>query len=301
MNADDLRCLLDDQSIRFICNRKNGTIHDRQCKELENISFAHADFLSFLTPQYARGTRLCRKCRRKAAVRNGMHGDSHIGSKQFLSNLHFFNSVCAGDRELVNLFIYQGGGMELICHNCMEIKLREDRWRIILEGEELILMHNNYTVNADYSRNFSDGFHRQHTTSKNDFSSIAAIIIAYSFDYHKHIMEAYDDKVRLLHLETELALVNNYKRVEKSSLLFENYIFVDMQNLALSQKRNFKLGSLRITEKSCDGDYPLVSCRVLRWKRRKFQQLMEFLKKEALKQRHYEYVPRCEKLIPQIA
>ena len=61
------------------------------------------------------------------------------------------------------------GSVEYVSRSCVQIHVREDTWRVYCTGSELKLLHNNYAVNEEGERSFTEGFHLQDTHGKNTF------------------------------------------------------------------------------------------------------------------------------------
>ncbi len=120
----------------------------------------------------------------------------------------------------------------------------------------------------------------------------------YNFDYHKCMLEAYDNRVRLLHFETGLAIANNYVCCDRKSLLHAYYTFIDIPADGSARPKIPGMKILKRTEK--DG-YAVITCRIPRWRRRAFERAMSVLKGRAYDERRFDYLNVCESAVPQPA
>ena len=73
----------------------------------------------------------------------------------------FFDRAGAQTDDLSRLFVFEEGSLARVSNSCVEIRVREDTWRVVAAKSGLLLLHNNYVVNDDYSRTFVGGFHVQ--------------------------------------------------------------------------------------------------------------------------------------------
>ena len=252
-----------------------------------------------LTPEYVKGKQLCKNCRRKMAVRNGMRGRDRFSTSLLQSDLLFFREIEAPTQDLVQLFIRCGAALSLRSPGCMEIRVFEDTWRVELWEDELVLLHNNYEINSDYTRTFTGGFHRQNDFGDKSFHNFTKIMRSYSFQYHREEKMAYDKKVKFLRLQTELAITDNYAVCKKWSPLFSYYIFVDIQDKAKTKRKKHGHYELKTLQSSELGDYSIVLCRVPRWRQNHFIRLMRYLKNKAFCEQRFDYPSVCEEQLEQ--
>ena len=294
MNESTRQYLLKNENNRFFCDRGKQLIHDRDCKKLITLKEKQITVLSEMNPRYIKGKTLCSSCLRKMAVRNGLRGqDSRMGLC-----MSFFNNCCATDGDLVSLFLLNDGRLSVVSKNTIEIRLREDTWRIVRKSDAIELQHNNYTVLDDDTRRFTGGFHLQNDFDDPSFHNYARIICGYTFEKHKKAQEAYNERLQINRLETSLALLDNYIKLDYHSvrefrwpvlrLLFDYYRFVDIEH------------TVSDTVKVISTNEDVVICRVPRWKNGEFIETMKGLKATALQQKRFEYVTSCENAIPQI-
>ncbi len=282
---------------RFFYDRRRNVIHDRQCSMLKNLDADDLDALSDLTPSYIGRKVLCPKCKRMAAIRNGMRGNLRTRSEQLWFFTDFFTRAGAQNCDLVRIFIFGGGSLWAVSQDCIEIHVNEDLWRVSVEGGVLTLLHNNYDVNEDYTRTFCGGFHLQCDGNLPTFHNFTKIMCEYSFDYHKRVMKEYDARVRQLRFESTLAIANNYVRRDRRSLLHAYYTFVGFPN----DKKAFRVRGMKVLENVEMGNYIVITCRVPRWRRREFENMMDALKETAKAEQRFDYPDICESAVPQLA
>jgi len=289
--------LIQNADNRFFYDRRRNMIHDRQCTLLDTLNTDDLVAVDTLAPGFVTRKKLCPTCKRKAAIRNGMHGRLRTSSDQMQFFTDFFGAVGASTCDLARMFIYDGGSVKQISNDCIEIHDKQDTWRVIASENELSLLHNNYEVNDDYSRTFGGGFHVQGNLKHSSFHSIVETICTYSFDYHKRIL-AYNKRIQLLHFETGLAIANNYVCCDKKSLLFNYYTFIDIQGLAGSRGT---IRGMRILECTVRDGYAMITCRIPIWRRKEFESMMGLLKDKAYEEQRFDYLDVCEGAVPQPA
>ena len=225
----------------------------------------------------------------------GMGEQQKYQAQQFVFFMRFFSMIDARTEDLTKLFIWNEGTLSYVSDNCVQIHVHEDTWRIYAENGDLSLYHNNYEVNLDCTRTFSETFHRQFDNNDSSFKNLAKIICNYTFDYHRKQAEMYAQKVNEEKLQAELAIVDNYSVEQRRSLLHYYYTFVDIGNRAVKKHRC----CLRVIETEEHSGYTLVSCRVPKWKKTEFVQAMDQLKDSAFKESRFDYPTLCEELVPQ--
>lgn len=283
---------------RFFYDWNTNMIHDRQCAELINMSVYNMDAVDFLTPRYVAHKNFCPQCKRKVAIRNGMRGRLRTSSEQMRFFMDFFQKADARTQDLSRLFIFEGGTLECVSRDCVEIRVKEDAWRITAPDDGLTLFHNDYLVNDDHSRTFTGRFHVQGGPVHPSFHHCARAMIQYSFDYHKRGLEAYDNKVRLLHFEAGLAIASNYVCCDRKSLLYAYYTFIDIPADGSARP---KIHGMKILERTEKDGYAVITCRIPRWRRREFELAMGILKDRAYDERRFDYLNVCENAVPQPA
>ena len=167
-NANKLDLLLSPEN-RFVYDNKRKMIHDRDCALIKEIRNNQLDVFRELNPLFVQKKLLCPICKRKLAVRYGMKDDARKNSRHFDFFLEFFNKTGASNDDLEWLFLREGASVEYVSRSCVQIHVREDTWRVYCTGSELKLLHNNYAVNEEGERSFTEGFHLQDTHGKNTF------------------------------------------------------------------------------------------------------------------------------------
>ena len=161
---------------RFFYSSKTNTIHDRLCKSVNDIDERYLYVIPELTKDYIKGKRLCPHCRRKLAVRMGMVKQLRSQTRCYTFFMHFFAEVGAQTEDLVKLFVWNEGSLSYVSDDCIQIRVKEDTWRISHDCEGIALYHNNYEVNLDCTRTFSKSFHKQFDNNDPRFKNFANII-----------------------------------------------------------------------------------------------------------------------------
>ena len=291
MTEQNLSQLLHNADNRFFYDPQRNVIHDRQCRRLGDLNPDGLIVLKTLKPEFVRGKRFCPECKRKAAIRNGMRGRLYTSAEQLRCLVAFFKDAEAQTYDLVRLLVFEGGSVEAISWDCVELRVHDDAWRITSEDGRLTLYHNNYAVNDDGSRTFLDGFHVQNDRGCPDFHSYAQILCAYTYKYHEREKQAYDKKVRLLHFKTRIAIASNYCRRSRRSLLFAYYTYVDLKG---RKAYHNQARYMKVLERKDRNDCSVITCRIPRWKRKTFEEQMSILKNRAFAERRFDYPDICE-------
>ena len=299
-NANKLDLLLNPEN-RFVYDNKRKMIHDRDCTLVKEIRNNQLDVFRELSPLIVQEKRLCPICKRKLAVRYGMKDDARKNSRYFDFYMEFFNKIDASNDDLVWLFIREGGSVEYVSRSCVQIHVREDTWRINYTGSELNLLHNNYTVNEEGERRFTEGFHVQDTRGKNAFHYYVFAMCKYRYEFHRQEYEKYQENVRRMRFQAAIAVSENYVRLEKKSLLFDYYCFVDINEDADDCDQVRSLCSMKILKRSVQKGLHVNTCRVPKWKRKWFHEMMKSLKERAYNSYLFDYLEVCEEFIPQVA
>jgi len=168
---------MNDNKIRFVYAKSDHIVHDKTCRIAEQIPYWDFGALEDLPKDWE----LCKLCQRKIFIREAMGKDR----KHFPWYLIFFNKGHVGN-SLLEHFLHEGQAkiyMPMVDE--MEIKYKEDTWRIEMNRkEEFILYHNNYEMLDDKERCITDGFHEQ-KFSPNYLAGILGYIEGY--DWRKHL------------------------------------------------------------------------------------------------------------------
>ena len=170
---------------RAVVHIANNTLHDRDCVIVQKIYAkpeSEVKLLNRVTAEQYNRAQTCRYCIRKLAIRNGLG----MSQKYVKALQYYFDTVGADTYSLRKLFITHSGQLKYIDNRTIEIRVREDTWRIVRADGRLHLYHRNYVADEDNFRQFKDGFHRQcigDAWDADDFGSIARII--WTYDYHR--------------------------------------------------------------------------------------------------------------------
>ena len=170
---------------RAVLHTVNRRLHDRDCrcnKTLYSEPASKFVLLNHVSAAMLHSADTCPRCIRKLTIRNGLRS-----SPKYMQALwHFFSEAKASTYDLRRLFLVNEGTLEYIDHDTVEIRVREDTWRIVQTDNRLQLYHRNYTTDADNFRLFQDGFHRQRICDAWDTDSFGEIArIIWTYDYHR--------------------------------------------------------------------------------------------------------------------
>ena len=139
-------------------------------------------------------------------------------------------------------------------------------------------------------------FHVQNDHGSLDFHGLAKIICSYAYKYHEQAQKAYDRKLRQIRFETSIAVVSNSRRLDKRSLLFAYYIYVDLKGRKAYHRQ---ARYMKVLERKDRGDCSVITCRIPRWRRSEFERQMRVLKNRAIAERRMDYPEVCEQVVQQ--
>ena len=168
---------LDNKLNLYIYSKNNMILHDRDCSYAKRISDKDFDMIT----EYSDKFKKCKRCNTRMILRKAIALDN----QRYLNLLvNFMIKIGATEKELLDIFINNNGTLRLITLNKeIEIHVKEDTWRIILnDNKTLTLMHNNYEILEGGSRFFKDTFHIQKTNI--DFKICALYMLSYSYEQH---------------------------------------------------------------------------------------------------------------------
>ena len=163
----------------------NNTLHDRDCaviRKLLNKPESGFKLLNHISPEQYNNAQTCRRCIRTMAIRNGLS----MSQKYIKALWYYFYKAKADTYSLRKLFITHSGQLKYIDNRTIEIRVREDTWRIVQADNRLQLYHRNYVANEDGFRFFGENFHRQRIgdgLDTDDFGAVARTI--WMYDYHR--------------------------------------------------------------------------------------------------------------------
>lgn len=210
----------------------------------------------------------------------------------------FFLKAGASYNDLKELFRQQNAELFYTDPHSVGIWLNDDCWQIVMNGKELLLYHNNYKVNDDYTRTFFDGYHQQRLLQPVTFRAILRYITGYSWQDHVNAMKgnAQVEESR----RQQLNAVRNRQKIRNRNPFFSTYLFVDTSSTAFETAKQKLFFIPRVVIAQIENtDYSIVYCLVPKIFEKKFLRLMESLKEKCLQEKKFSYTAVCEENIAQ--
>lgn len=168
--------LMDNPKMLYAYSTHNRVLHDRDCQYVKDISDKHFR----MSPVFVKNMRHCGACYRKSLIRNGVGDDR----RRMVAYERFFNQLEVSNRDLYMLLIEHEAKLKWINNDVMQIHHKDDTWRIIRGACGLELWHNNYICLKDYTRHFTDGFHKQNVCESPTFHTLLLLMLNYSWECH---------------------------------------------------------------------------------------------------------------------
>lgn len=171
--------LLTKPNMLYVHDIKAELFHDRDCPRVADIP----DEVFTMQEGFPKGKKFCNACYRKALIRKGINSQGQRINRY----VNAFNHMRVRNEDLYLLFIVHKAQLISVSKNeysvCIQVK--DDRWRIQRNEDELQLHHNNYKVMADGERIFYDDFHRQKICGKSTFTEITRLICSHTAKKYK--------------------------------------------------------------------------------------------------------------------
>lgn len=291
--------LLKDPEMRFVYSTKNPVVHDKDCLFVSRIDDQHFRATEALPTEME----TCRLCYRRALIRAGLSANTIIDFDLYYDALYRIGMT---DEELFTLTVRQRAQFCGVGKNRVRIKLRDDTWEIRKNGDDLLLLHNNYSVTPNYERNFNGEFHIQMTcVARNGLGYFINTMCDYFWEFHAEQLKARDaarEAARAAEHEKQkrkehLSVVFNFTKIKRVSLLYNYYIILDCDNKMMNYLYINKVSARAIGCEAVDNVYKLRYIRVPRKQHDLFVQAMDELKNYSLEQEFNDYADKCiEKL-----
>lgn len=150
MTEDERKRLMSNPEIKYaVCNNQ---IHDKSCPLIKAMSSE----LFTLNKKYLSNLKQCPICAKRAFIRYGAQDMNNYDKY-----IEFFEDCNMTNRDIRCLF-QSNNCVTHLDGDVMSVYNREDNWKIINKGNGMVkLMHNNYIINPDDTRTFTNGFHVQ--------------------------------------------------------------------------------------------------------------------------------------------
>ena len=176
LNEAKKQRLLDNPRLMVFYDRNNSILHDKECMYIKKIPgerFCASDHI-------LANTKLCGYCKKKLLLR--------IGCSPYVSHIpdvaSFLSAMGLPDNYLEQFIVEKGLRFKMVSPNELEVKGKEDTWRIVGRFQsELTLYHNNYRRNDDNTRTMLAGFHSQGFHGRK-ISRMLFFIADYSWEGH---------------------------------------------------------------------------------------------------------------------
>lgn len=185
---------------KYICDRRDLSVHDKSCKKIEDIpDYAFAGLTGL--PLADKRFHLAPCCARRIYLRKGLAEYSPEGQMDAI--VKFFDTLGATDEHLKSLFIDLGATLLYQTPTKCIIHVNDDSWQIeIMKDGRLQLLHNNYIVNKiSYSRKFNrgyDSFHEQNVGHRKrpTFDQLYRKMTEYSWADHIEYLKSKEEEER---------------------------------------------------------------------------------------------------------
>lgn len=285
--------LMSNPRMRYAYSQLDDTIHDRECKVVKTI--ADEDFR--MTHDFDPERTTCRHCQRKAIIRSAISDDG----KYINAYVGIFTRMSASTADLKELIIDNNAQLSGIDKDRVTIKVHDDRWMILFDNKTPLLFHNNYSVNEDYQRIFTEGYHRQTDGGHHTFRHYTNIMIGYSWADHVVHLKAKALVAFQAELRERLATITNWVRVPRFSLLCNYYTVVDCNHRLGRFLRKHGMKYMVESRHSVPSLYAqLVTFRVRKWQVKKFLAVMDEIKEYSVVAGFYDYPEICEQQLREL-
>lgn len=159
---------------KFVLVKSSQMLHDKDCQYVSRVKYYKE--VNSIAEQ--KGIRFCKKCYRKAVLRNGVtdfhNYDVYNG---------FFEKNGVDERLLFDLFV-KNHARATVLSDAIRIQCKEDTWKLDLSSNfgNIILEHNNYIRSMFGNRYMDKGFHRQKIKDKTVSGALKYVM---TYDYEK--------------------------------------------------------------------------------------------------------------------
>lgn len=159
---------------KFVLVKSTQMLHDKDCHYVSRVKY-YEEVNSIDEQQEIR---FCKKCYRKAVLRNGVTDFSNYDVYN-----DFFEKNGVDERILFDLFV-RNHARATVLSNAIRIQCKEDTWKLNLSSYSgnIILEHNNYVRSMFGNRYMDKGFHRQKIKAKTVSGALKYVM---TYDYEK--------------------------------------------------------------------------------------------------------------------
>ena len=208
---------MEDNRMRFVYAQSDQFIHDKSCKQVENIKYW--DFAA--VAELPKDREFCPHCRRKILIRNAIKCDT----KRFAWYQRFFEKGRVSNRVLEKFLLGTDVKLHMDMLDELIVKCNEDTWHIKMNSQGTYsVYHNNYVMISDEERYITSGFHLQ-KRHPSYLSGILTYIQAY--DWQKHLAaKAVVESEPVIQVEMEEKTAEEKVSVMRRLVAFMKLIFV---------------------------------------------------------------------------
>ena len=283
--------LMSDKTNRYIVDTEAGIIHDRTCsagKALPVHSFT-------MRPDYENGLKRCKHCEFQLLIRRLATYD-----EEYQNIRDMLKDPAVSLKDIV-LLAENNVRIRHIKYNLLELNAEGEHWRIEKQGSCFLLHHNNYQF-INGRKVYTKGFHLQKTRGKT-FHHAADEMLRYNPYYHVIKAERAEktelDKALKQAPENDILreeapnITFNYPiafRLRGRGIVFDYFVYLDCEkDFSAEICGENKLLYRRLSEadgkESC---YKLIICKVLRWQRKRFLDILVRTKKRMYREGYIE-------------
>lgn len=174
---DNMEEMLMDKRVKYVFSMHENFVHDKSCRAIYKFPYSELRFVE----NYPCHLPQCARCAMRAYLRNGVED-----IENYNYYMELYEKMGVTDSLIRHMYIDCEMKTRLLGHRAVEIKYKEDTWRIVLldNNKNVKLLHNNYKVYGD-RRFFTKSFHVQSEYCKETNIQFAlGVIENYSWDKH---------------------------------------------------------------------------------------------------------------------
>lgn len=284
--------LMDNRNMKFIISKSTGLAHDRDCPIAASIPDEDFDML----PDFPVPPVFCTKCYRKALIRKSLDpGDG----KRIEAYMNIFRILKVRTVDLQKLTLNYHAKLYDVALDRVYLKVNEDKWYLQPHEDGCLLYHNSYINLENDRRLIVDSFHLQHEKPIS-FRTAMMEMGQYTWENHVRHKKAKQKAEAKAALLEKLSTTRTYAQLPRRSLFFTYYHYADSATYAkhIAKKQNFRYKIIMVSR------YPNtncidVICRIPRWKKRKFQNILNQIKDCCVDGQQYDFADFCREKIRQ--
>ena len=186
LGRSKLQSLRDNPDVLFMLDKKTNVLHDKSCKELDNVPF---EDLEVFRGELFEEHRFCRNCRDRLHIRLACGDDF----KHYSLYKRFFSDGGLSEVDIEYYITQYDFNMSFAGPNILQVKVNDDTWQIRKNSNKnYTLLHNNYSI-ADSGQRLIGNIKNFHVQCQGkSLEKIFDRICSYSYDKH---LEAANNQV----------------------------------------------------------------------------------------------------------